>query len=122
MAFLGAATTLPVAALAQDGARIRTLGVLVNFESDDEEGQSRIRAFPEGLRRNGWIEGVNLHTEIRWAGENTERYGAYAKELIALSPDAILASANPRFNACVGRPVEPAGCIREVAVVRCEWP
>jgi len=51
MAFLGAATTLPVAALAQDGARIRKLGVLVNFESDDEEGQSRIRAFPDIPRR-----------------------------------------------------------------------
>ena len=93
------ALTLPVAALAQDGARMRKLGILVNLESDDEEGQARIRAFAEELQKNGWIEGENLHTEIRWAGESAERYRAYAKELISLKPDALLASASPSVAA-----------------------
>jgi putative tryptophan/tyrosine transport system substrate-binding protein len=100
MALFGAvALTLPVAALAQDGARIRKLGILVNLESDDEEGQARIRAFGEELQKNGWIEGENLHTEIRWAGESAERYRAYAKELISLKPDVLLASASPSVAA-----------------------
>jgi putative tryptophan/tyrosine transport system substrate-binding protein len=100
MTLFGAvALTLPVAALAQDGARIRKLGILVNLESDDEEGQARIRAFAEELQKNGWIEGKNLHTEIRWAGESAERYRAYAKELISLKPDALLASASPSVAA-----------------------
>jgi putative tryptophan/tyrosine transport system substrate-binding protein len=94
-----AALTLPVTALAQDGARIRRLGILVNLNSDDEEGQARIRAFAQELHRNGWIEGENLHTEIRWAGENAERYQEYAKELVALKPDVLLASASPSVAA-----------------------
>jgi putative tryptophan/tyrosine transport system substrate-binding protein len=100
MTLFGAvALTLPVAALAQDGARIRKLGILVNLEADDEEGQARIRAFAEELQKNGWIEGENLHTELRWAGESAERYRAYAKELISLKPDALLASASPSVAA-----------------------
>jgi putative tryptophan/tyrosine transport system substrate-binding protein len=100
MALFGAvALTSPFAALAQDGARIRKLGILVNLESDDEEGQARIRAFGEELQKNGWIEGENLHTEIRWAGESAERYRAYAKELISLKPDVLLASASPSVAA-----------------------
>jgi putative ABC transport system substrate-binding protein len=100
MTFFGAvALTLPVTALAQDGARIRKLGILVNLESDDEEGHARIRAFAEELQKSGWIEGENLHTEIRWAGESAERYRAYAKELISLQPDVLLASASPSVAA-----------------------
>lgn len=96
---LGAALTLPVAATAQDRARIRKLGILVNFDSGGEEGKARIEAFAQKLNKNGWIEGDNLHTEIRWAGESTERYPEYAKELIALEPDVLLACASPSVAA-----------------------
>ena len=61
----------------------------------DEEGKDRIRAFTQALDKRGWIEGRNLHTEIRWAGESVERYREYAKELVALKPDVLLASASP---------------------------
>src|SRR3954453_9241041 len=92
--FVGAALILPLAALA-DAARIRKLGVLVNLNSDDHEGQARIRALAQQLHKHGWIEGENLHTEIRWAGEIAERYQEYSNELIALKPDVLLASASP---------------------------
>ena len=65
-----AALTLPAVALAQDGAGIRKLGVLVNLNSDGDEGQARIRAFALALQKRGWIEGKNLQTEVRWAGES----------------------------------------------------
>jgi putative ABC transport system substrate-binding protein len=96
---LGAALTLPAAALAQDGMRTRKLGILVNLDSDDEEGRARIKSFTQALDKSGWIEGGNLHTEIRWAGESAERYREYAKELIAFKPDVLLASASPSVAA-----------------------
>ena len=96
---LGAALTLPAAALAQDGVRTRKLGILVNLDSDDAEGNARIKAFTQELDKRGWIEGGNLHTEIRWAGESAERYREYAKELIAFEPDVLLASASPSVAA-----------------------
>jgi hypothetical protein len=45
---------LPAAALAQDGARTRKLGILVNLDSDDEEGKARIKAFTQELDRSRW--------------------------------------------------------------------
>src|SRR4051794_3438475 len=90
-----AALALPAVALAQGAPRIRNLGILVNLNSDGDEGQARIRAFALALQKRGWIEGTNLHTEIRWAGESAERYHEYAKELIAVRPDVLIASASP---------------------------
>jgi putative ABC transport system substrate-binding protein len=95
----GAVVALPNAARAQDGTRIRRIGILVNFPPDDEEAQARIRAFAQELQTRGWIEGKNLRTEIRWAGERAERYHEYAKELVALAPDVILASGSPSVAA-----------------------
>jgi putative ABC transport system substrate-binding protein len=94
-----AALALPAVALAQDAARTRKLGILVNLNSEGDEGQARIRAFTLALQKQGWIEGKNLHTEVRWAGESAERYHEYAKELIAASPDVLLASASPSVAA-----------------------
>ena len=101
---LGAALTLPAAALAQDDAQTRKLGILVNLDSDDEEGKDRIKAFTQALDKRGWTEGHNLHTEIRWAGESVERYREYAKELVALKPDVLLASAGPGVARACGAP------------------
>jgi putative ABC transport system substrate-binding protein len=69
------------------------------LDSDDAEGNARIKAFTQELDKRGWIEGGNLHTEIRWAGESAERYREYAKELIAFKPDVLLASASPSVAA-----------------------
>lgn len=100
IALLGVgALTLPIAALAQDGARTRKLGILVNLNSDDAEAQARIKTFALALQKSGWIEGKNLHTEVRWAGESAEHYHEYAKELIAILPDVLLASASPSVAA-----------------------
>jgi putative ABC transport system substrate-binding protein len=94
-----AALTLPAVALAQDGAGIRKLGILVNLNSDGGEGQARIRAFALALQKLGWIDGKNLQTEVRWAGESAERYHEYAKELMTVRPDMLLASASPSVAA-----------------------
>src|ERR1700722_14953333 len=95
----GSALMLPVATLAKDDARLRKLGILMNLEPSDEQGLSQIRVLVKELQKYGWVEGENLHTEIRWAGDNTERYGEYADNLIALAPDVLLASASPSVAA-----------------------
>jgi putative ABC transport system substrate-binding protein len=71
----------------------------VNLESADDEGKVRIETFARGLKARGWIEGENLHTEIRWAGESAERYREYAKELVSSKPDVLFATASPSVAA-----------------------
>jgi putative tryptophan/tyrosine transport system substrate-binding protein len=51
---LGGATTWPFAARAQQGERMRRIGVLMNFSPDDAEGQARLAAFTQALARLGW--------------------------------------------------------------------
>jgi putative tryptophan/tyrosine transport system substrate-binding protein len=69
----GAAAAWPLAARAQQSSQMRRVGALMNFSSADPEGQARIAAFRQALSKLGWIEGGNLHTEIRWAGDNPDR-------------------------------------------------
>ncbi len=46
------------------------------------------------------IEEKNLRTEVRWAGDNAERFQQYARELVDSAPDVILASASPSLKSC----------------------
>jgi putative ABC transport system substrate-binding protein len=92
----GAATTpvvlLPLAARAQQGDRMRRIGVLTNISADDTEGQARIAAFLEGLQNLGRIVGRNLHVDYRRSLADPDRVRTYAAELVALAPDVILTS------------------------------
>jgi putative tryptophan/tyrosine transport system substrate-binding protein len=71
---IGGATTWSFAARAQQSTGMRRIGVLMNFGSDAPEGQARMAAFVLALQKLGWNEGDNVHTDIRWAGDDTERY------------------------------------------------
>lgn len=90
----GAAVWWPFAARAQQSSGTRRIGVLMNFRSDELEGQARITALMQALQKLGWKEGDNLRTDIRWAGDDSERFRKYAEELVGLGPDVILASAS----------------------------
>jgi putative tryptophan/tyrosine transport system substrate-binding protein len=96
---IGGATTWSFAARAQQSTGMRRIGVLMNFGSDAPEGQARMAAFVLALQKLGWNEGDNVHTDIRWAGDDTERYHKYAEELVRLNPDVILASASAGVTA-----------------------
>ena len=87
----GAAASWPLAARAQQGERVRRIGVLQAI-SDDAEGQLRSTAFVEALKKLGWNEGGNVSIDYRWAGADPERIRRYAAELIALQPDVIWTS------------------------------
>jgi ABC-type uncharacterized transport system substrate-binding protein len=79
---------------AQQGERIRRVGVLMPYPEGDVEGQASVAAFQRGLQDLGWTEGRNIRFDIRWAGGNPEKARAFAKELIGMTPDVIVASSN----------------------------
>ena len=95
----GAAAAWPLAAPAQQGERVRRIGVLMNLATDDAEGQARLAAFVHDLQQLGWTDGRNVRIDYRWAAGDARLFHRYAEELLALAPDVILASATPSVQA-----------------------
>ena len=91
----GAAAAWPLAGRAQQGERMRRIGVLMGLVASDPEGQSRVAAFEHGLRELGWVKGRNLWIEYRWAGGGENELRNHAAELLAMAPDLILANSTP---------------------------
>src|SRR6516165_10848012 len=89
---VGSATAWPLAARAQQGERIRRIGVLMQIGADDPEAPALVGAFSQGLAESGWIIGRNARIDYRWHQGNPEATRAYAAELLALTPDIILVS------------------------------
>jgi len=92
ISLLGSAAAIPLAAQAQQGDHVRRIGVLMNRASSDPEGQGRIAVFQQALRQLGWTDGGNVRIDIRWGEDDVDRERKYAAELVALSPDIIVAS------------------------------
>ena len=88
----GGAAAWPLTARAQQGERMRRVGVLMPMDADSPDGQARLAAFLQGLQQLGWEVGRNLRIDLRWAAGKAERNRKYAAELVALAPDAILAT------------------------------
>jgi len=86
-----AAAAWPLAAHAQQGERVRRIGVLTGFAEDDPENKARLAAFRQGLEKRGWSEGRNVHIEYRYAPAGAQAQ-VLAKELVALQFDVILAN------------------------------
>jgi putative tryptophan/tyrosine transport system substrate-binding protein len=72
----------------------RRIGVLMSTRADEPEGQARLLAFRETLQQLGWTDGHNIRIDTRWSGSEADSYRKFAAELVALRPDAILASAS----------------------------
>jgi ABC-type uncharacterized transport system substrate-binding protein len=95
----GAAVVWPLAAYAQQSDRVRRIGVLQAVGANDPEGPIRMAGFLQGLQQLGWADGRNVRIDVRWASGDADLYRKYAAELIALSPDVILATASPTVAA-----------------------
>jgi putative ABC transport system substrate-binding protein len=93
IAWLSNAAAWPLAVQAQPAERVRRIGVLLAHDENDPEGKVRISAFKQGLTKLGWIEGRNLRMDVRWAAGNVDQLRIFAKELVGLQPDILLASA-----------------------------
>ena len=89
----------PRAARAQQPDRMRRIGVLMDLAADDPEGRDRVAVFRAELNRLGWADGGNARIDIRWGAGVAIRMREYAEELVALIPDAILASGSPAVGA-----------------------
>jgi putative tryptophan/tyrosine transport system substrate-binding protein len=93
----GALTTEAMPANAQE-LRVRTVGVLMGL-ANDAEAKARVKAFEQGLEREGWSVGQNLRSEYRYAEGDSVRMQALAKELVELKPDCILGHSTPVVTA-----------------------
>jgi putative tryptophan/tyrosine transport system substrate-binding protein len=91
----GAAAAWPVVARAQQGERVRRIGILMNLAADDPPGQARVAAFLQGLQEAGWAVGRNAQIDIRWGMGDAERIRKNVTELVALTPDVIFATTFP---------------------------
>jgi putative ABC transport system substrate-binding protein len=92
VAMLGsAAAAWPIAVRAQQSAKQRRVGVLMNRAADSSEGQTRVAAIQRRLQRFGWSEGQNLLLDVRWDAEDPDLSRKGAAELAGLAPDVVLA-------------------------------
>jgi putative tryptophan/tyrosine transport system substrate-binding protein len=87
---LGGAVTWPLAARAQQGERMKRLGILMAYPEGDQEGQAFLAAFREEFEKLGWMEGRNIWIDTRWApAADAELRLKFAKELVALHPELV---------------------------------
>lgn len=91
----GAAAAWPLTALAQRQPAMKHIGILMGTVESAPESPGRIAALRLGLKERGWIEGPNLQLDIRWGAGDPARIDTYAKELVAQTPDVILATNTP---------------------------
>ena len=85
----------PLVARTQQRERMRRIGAFSPGVADDPEYQARNAAFLQGLGELGWSVGRNVRIDYRWGGGDAERIRKYAAELVALTPDVVLATGIP---------------------------
>jgi len=89
---LSGAAAWPLAARAQQGERMRRIGVLMNGSADNPDAQANVVTFLKAMQQLGWIDGSNVRIEFRWGTGNADNIRKYAVELAALTPEVILAT------------------------------
>jgi len=87
-----AAVSLPLAARAQQGERVRRIGVLMPGDENDPLWKTRLSAFTQAFADLGWTDGHNVRMVLRWGRADINRIRALAQELVGLQPDIILTS------------------------------
>ena len=86
----GAAAAWPLAARAQQGDRVRRIGLLMPGDESDPLRRNVVSALTQALAGLGWADGRNVRIDLRWTGADTNRIRALAQELVGLQPDIIL--------------------------------
>jgi putative tryptophan/tyrosine transport system substrate-binding protein len=92
---LGGTAVWPGVARAQQGERVRRIGVLMGLNETDPEGELRYSAFTQALATLGWTDGRNVRMELRWGSGDTNQIRAFARELVGLQPDIVVTNATP---------------------------
>jgi putative tryptophan/tyrosine transport system substrate-binding protein len=99
IALLGGAAAWPLIARAQQSNRARRIGLLMTGVQTEPTLRSYVAAFAQALRNLGWLDGQNLRIDYRWNTGSAEQARAYAAELVALSPDVIIAASTTNLRA-----------------------
>ncbi|HXX07314.1 MAG TPA: ABC transporter substrate-binding protein [Pseudolabrys sp.] len=94
----GSATAWPLVARAQQGERMRRVGVISGGRSDDPSLLARNTAFVQELAQLGWTDGRNVRIDYRAGEGDADDLRKYAAELVALAPDVILAPGGPAIE------------------------
>ena len=92
---LGGAAAWPLAARAQQGDRVRRIGMLMALNENDPEAKTYVSAFTQALADLGWTDGRNLRMDLRWGRTDINRVQEFAQELVGLQPDIIVTSTTP---------------------------
>jgi putative ABC transport system substrate-binding protein len=88
----GTAVAWPLTAGAQQGDRMRRIGVLSALPADDPETKARLSAFVQGLQQLGWTDGRNVRIDYRIGVGDADHMRRQVAEVIELAPDVILAN------------------------------
>jgi putative ABC transport system substrate-binding protein len=92
---LGGTAAWPLAARAQQGDRVRRIGVLMPGNENDPVAKARIPGFTQALADLGWTDGRNVRMDLRWGGGDANRMRALVRELVGLQPDIIVTGGTP---------------------------
>jgi putative ABC transport system substrate-binding protein len=92
---LGGAAAWPLAARAQQGERVRRIGVLIGRDENDPQAKARLSAFTQVLAALGWTDGLKVRIDLRRGGGDIDRIRALAQELVGLQPDIIVTGSTP---------------------------
>src|SRR5262249_14836512 len=94
LAALGGAAAWPLAARAQQGERMRRVGVLMGYAEADPAAQTQVVALRQELQKLGWDDGRNIRIDVRFPGTDAGRARAILMELISLTPDVLVSNTN----------------------------
>jgi putative ABC transport system substrate-binding protein len=92
IAGLGSAAAWPTLARAQQGDRVRRIGMLMFGDENDPVWKPRLSAFTQALADLGWTDSRTVQVDLRWHGDDASRIRAVARELVNLGPDIIFAN------------------------------
>jgi putative tryptophan/tyrosine transport system substrate-binding protein len=98
IAVVGGAAAWPLAARAQQRERMRRIGMLMTYNANDPQAQTRNAAFLQGLQQLGWTVGQNVQIDYRWSAGNLDDTRKDAADLVALAPDVIFAPGSAGFG------------------------
>src|SRR3974377_1264060 len=95
-AIAGSAIAWPLTARAQQGQRVRRIGVLLgDFPENAPEARAVVAAFQEELQKLGWAEGRNIRIDSRWAAADIEAMKGFAKDTVGSQPELIFSTNTP---------------------------
>src|SRR5215472_13410692 len=90
----GAAVAWPLAARAQQGERMRRVGVLMGYAETDTAAQAQVTALRQGLQKLGWEEGRNIRIDVRYPGGDASAVRTALMELMRFTPDVLVTNTN----------------------------